>query len=102
VLINPQYAPKINAKPNVGHSVDVITATARDEEVGVFDRYSVMRYWRETQEIPYEQFLSADLLHLNDWSYGCIAKLLANALVDGAKLPAATATMSAAPAKIRD
>lgn len=100
VLVNPQYAPKINAKPNVGHSVDVITATARDEEVGVFDRYSVMRYWQETQHIAYEQFLSPDLLHMNDWSYGCIARLLANALVDGVKLPAATAKVSAAPAKL--
>ena len=45
--------------------------------------------------------LSPDLLHMNDWGYGCIAKLLANALVDGAKLPAATAKVSTAPAKIR-
>ena len=54
VLINPQYAPKILAKPDVGHAVDVITATARDEEVGLFDRFAVMRYWRESERIPFE------------------------------------------------
>ena len=50
ILINPQYAPKILAKPDVDHAVDVITATARDAEVGLFDRFAAMRYWSETRE----------------------------------------------------
>ena len=91
ILINPQYAPKILAKPDVGHAVDVITATARDEEVGLFDRFAVMRHWRESERIPFEQFLSPDLLHMNDWSYACIAKLLAAAILDGVKPPTAMA-----------
>src|SRR3954469_11218902 len=90
ILVNPQYAPKILAKADIGHAVDVITATARDEEVGMFDRFAVMRYWRETERIAFEQFLSPDLLHMNDWSYACTAKLLAAAILDGTKLPIAT------------
>ena len=97
ILINPQYAPKILAKADIGHAVDVITATARDEEVGLFDRFTVMRHWREAKRISYEQFLSPDLLHMNDWSYACTAKLLAAAILDGVKLPAAAARISAAP-----
>lgn len=96
ILVNPQYAPKILAKADVGHAVDVITATARDEEVGLFDRFAVMRFWRETERISFEQFLSPDQLHMNDWSYGCIAKLMANAVLDGTKLPAATAIVAPA------
>jgi len=92
ILINPQFAPKILAKADVGRTVDIITATARDAEVGLFDRFAVMRFWRETENIPFEQFLSPDLLHMNDWSYGCTARLLAAAIVGGAKMPAATAT----------
>jgi len=99
ILINPQYAPKIIVKSDIGHAVDVITATARDEEVGLFNRFAVMRHWREAERIPFEQFLSTDLLHMNDWSYGCVAKLLATALLDGAKLPAATA--STAPTTVK-
>ena len=91
VLINPQYAPKILAKADVGHAVDVIMATARDEEVGLFDRFAVMRYWRESERIPFEHFLSSDLLHMNDWSYACTAKLLAAAILDGVKPPTAMA-----------
>jgi lysophospholipase L1-like esterase len=88
ILINPQYAPKIISKPGVGQSVDVITATAHDAEVGLFDRFSVMRHWVDTEHMAFEQFLSPDLLHMNDWSYACVAKLLASAIVDGAKPPA--------------
>jgi hypothetical protein len=91
ILVNPQFAPKILAKADVGHAVDVITATARDEEVGLFDRFAVMRHWRESERIAFEQFLSPDLLHMNDWSYACTAKLLAAAILDGAKPPAAMA-----------
>ena len=101
ILINPQYAPKIISRPSIGQSVDVITATARDEEVGLFDRFAVMRYWREAERISFEQFLSPDLLHMNDWSYGCTAKLLATAILDGVKLPAATAKVSAVPTTVK-
>jgi hypothetical protein len=99
ILVNPQFAPKILAKADIGHAVDVITATARDEEVGLFDRFAVMRHWRESERIPFEHFLSADLLHMNDWSYACTAKLLAAAILDGTKLPVATATAPVTTAK---
>jgi lysophospholipase L1-like esterase len=98
ILVNPQYAPKILAKADVGHMVDVITATARDSQVGLFNRFAIMRYWFESERISFEQTLSSDGLHMNDWSYACSAKLLANALLDGIKAPAATA---AAPAVIK-
>jgi lysophospholipase L1-like esterase len=101
VLINPQYAPKIIARPGVANSVDVITATARDEEVGLFNRFIAMRYWRETEQLPFDQFVTADGLHMNDWGYGCVAKLIAGALLDGTKLPAATAKVSTAPTTVR-
>jgi len=91
VLINPQYAPKILAKPDFQRAVDVITATARDAEVGLFDRFVTMRHWVEGEKLGFDQFLSPDGLHLNDWSYACIAKLLAVAILDGVKLPTAVA-----------
>jgi lysophospholipase L1-like esterase len=93
VLMNPQYAPKIIAKGDAAQqSIDVITATARDEEVGLFDRFATMRYWYENEKLPFEQFLTADGVHMNDWGYACVAKLLASAIADGARPPAATAT----------
>ncbi|MEA2930554.1 MAG: acyl-CoA thioesterase [Hyphomicrobiales bacterium] len=98
ILVNPQYAPRIIAKLGAEHAVDVITATARDEEVGLFDRFAVMRYWRETENLPFEQFITPDGLHMNDWGYACVAKLLAGAILDSTKLPAATAAVPVATA----
>jgi acyl-CoA thioesterase-1 len=91
ILVNPQYAPKILAKPDADRAVDVITATARDAEVGLFDRFVIMRHWVEGEKMSFDQFLSADGLHLNDWSYGCLARLLAVAILDDVKLPAEVA-----------
>jgi len=96
ILINPQYAPKILAKPDVDHALDVMTATARDAEVGLFDRFAVMRHWVDGEKLSFEKFLSPDGLHLNDWSYACFARLLATAILDDTRLPAATAVASPA------
>jgi len=96
ILVNPQYAPKILAKPDVDRAVDVITATARDAEVGLFNRFMVMRNWVEGEKMGFDQFLSPDGLHMNDWSYACTAKLLAGAILEDTKLPPAMA----APASV--
>ena len=78
VLINPQYAPKVITKHDVDGMVDLIDAhRARRRNVDLFQRFAVMRYWRLTEDIPFSAFVSPDELHMNDWSYGCIAKLLA-------------------------
>ncbi len=95
MLINPQYAPKILVKPGIDQSVDAITAAARDAEVGLFNRFVAMRYWHETEKLPFEHFITPDGLHMNDWGYACVAKLLAAALTDDIKPPAATAIVGA-------
>ncbi len=41
-----------------------------------------MQYWHTNSGIPIDKFLSPDGLHMNDWSYGAMAKLLAKALAD--------------------
>ena len=41
-----------------------------------------MRYWHTQAGISFTDFLSADLLHMNDWSYNCVAKLLSIAIAD--------------------
>ena len=91
VLIDPQFAPKVLAKPDAEGMVDLIRATAKAENVDVFHRFDVMRQWREAALIPFETFLSPDGLHMNDWSYGCVAKLLSIAIAEGATRATAVA-----------
>jgi acyl-CoA thioesterase I len=87
VLIDPQYAPKVIAKHDE-HDVDLmvalISAASRDMQINLFQRFALMRYWRLTEGLPFSAFLSQDELHMNDWSYGCIAKLLARAVAEAA------------------
>jgi acyl-CoA thioesterase-1 len=84
VLIDPQFAPKVIAKPEIEDMVDLISSAARQENVDVFHRFALMRHWHEIDGMPFEVFLSSDGLHMNDWSYNCFAKALADAIADGA------------------
>src|SRR6266404_3761215 len=91
VLIDPQYAPRVLAKPNVGGMVSLIAATAKTEHVGLFHRFELMRRWYETEHLPFDTFVSSDGLHMNDWSYACLAKALGMAIAEAATRPTATA-----------
>ena len=92
VLIDPQYAPKVIAKVQCGDMVKLIGATAKSENVQLFQRYELMRHWHDVGRMPFESFISADGLHLNDWSYNCWAKGLANAIAEAATRPVASAS----------
>ena len=81
VLIDPQFAPKVIAEPNAKHMDEMISAAAKQGSVALFRRFAVMRYWHNVAHMPFEAFLSPDSLHMNDWSYDCMARLLANAIV---------------------
>ncbi len=92
VLIDPQYAPKILAKPNHEGMVSLIATAAKAEHVCVFHRFELMRQWHEADKLPFESFVSPDGVHMNDWSYACVAKWLAAAIAEAASRPTATAT----------
>jgi acyl-CoA thioesterase I len=91
VLIDAQFAPKVLAKPDVGSLMDLYGTISKQEGICVFHRFGVMRYWHEVSGLPFNTFLSPDELHMNDWSYGCIAKLLAGSIVEAATRSTLTA-----------
>src|SRR5262245_34830391 len=91
VLIDPQYAPRVLAKPNAQGMVSLIATTAKSEHVCLFHRFALMQHWYEDQHLPFETFVSADGVHMNDWSYACLAKAVAMAIAEAATRPTATA-----------
>ena len=91
VLIDPQYAPKVNAKPEATHMVEFISTVAKQEGVALFRRYAVMKRWSEVDHIPFPAFVAADGLHMNDWSYACMAKGLGMAIAEAAQRPVQSA-----------
>lgn len=90
VLIDPQYAPRVLVKSETPGMVDLIALAAREEDVGLFRRFAIMRDWYEHQHRSFDVFISRDGLHMNDWGYACWAKLLAASIVDAASPPVAS------------
>ena len=104
VLIDPQFAPKVLRYATADIMIELIGDVARDEQVSVFQRFALMRHWKTSAEIPFEMFLSDDLFHMNDWSYGCMAETLARAIVaalpekPAEEIPSTVSAMSPRPA----
>lgn len=78
LLIDPQFAPSVNVKPAVSDMVGMIGRVGKQTHVPVFRRYVAMRHWHDDQAIPFDRFIIADGLHMNDWGYSCLARLLAD------------------------
>ena len=92
VLIDPQFAPKVIAKPDAESMVALISATAKHADVDLFRRFELMHHWRDVGHLAFETFVSPDGLHMNDWSYACMAKGLGNAIAEAAQRPVLSAT----------
>ena len=92
VLIDPQFAPRVIAKTTVADTLALLARIAKEEKVGLFRRFAMMRSWHESDKLPFEAFVSADGLHMNDWSYACWAKGLGVAIAEAATRPTETAS----------
>ena len=96
ILIDPQFAPRVIEKTDAEQMVGLIAAAAKGQNVGLFHRFAVMRYWSEVRRVAFARSLAPDGLHMNDWSYGCMANLLAGAIADASTRVSQTAGISAA------
>jgi len=94
VLMDPQYAPRVLAKPAHETIVAHIARAGRENKVGVLHRFEMMRHWHEVEGLPLETFLIWDGLHLNDWGYACVAKSLGVAIAEAAGRPTAKVAVS--------
>ena len=98
VLIDPQFAPRVIAKSETLDMVEQIAVAAKEANVELFRRFALMQSWHDVQHIPFDTFVAPDGLHMNDWSYACLAKLLSGAIAEAATRPLASAA-HAAPAR---
>jgi len=96
VMIDPQFAPRVIAKPDAEAMVTLISRAAKEANVDLFQRFATMRYWREAEHLPFSAFVTPDDLHMNDWGYGCLAKLLGTAIAEAATRGVASAQAHAA------
>ena len=94
LLVDPQFVPKVIAKPEAEGMVRLIATTATSTKISVFRRFAIMRHWRERDGINFDAFTSPDGLHMNDWGYRCWAKLLCTAISDAATRAVTSAHVS--------
>jgi len=82
VLVDPQYSPAVNAKPeSTSKMIALLNKVAALRHVGIFPRFEVMREWHEGQQMAFDSFVIADGLHMNDWGYACFAQLLGDNII---------------------
>ncbi|MGB6285652.1 MAG: SGNH/GDSL hydrolase family protein [Xanthobacteraceae bacterium] len=101
VLIDPQFAPAVLAKSETPGMVEQIALASKQEDVDLFQRFAVMRNWHDVQHLSFDTFVSPDHLHMNDWSYACLAKLLGGAIAEAATRPIAAASVRPATISAR-
>jgi acyl-CoA thioesterase-1 len=92
VLIDPQFVPKVVVKPDAERMVELISITAKREDVDLFRRFDVMKRWNVVDQLPFDAFTSSDGLHMNDWGYACMAKGLGMVIAEAAQRPVMSAT----------
>jgi acyl-CoA thioesterase-1 len=88
LILDTQYAPKMLAHPHVAQMQQTLQQVGAEEDVPVFHRFAVMQHWVSSGQLTFKRMLSADGLHMNDFSYACIGRLLAEAIADRVRAPA--------------
>ena len=87
IVMDPQFAPKVLAHRRAEEFVRLIDDAALQAGARHFSVDSeLMRFWHDNN-LGFEQFLSPDQLHMNDWSYRCLADALAYAIVRSLLVP---------------
>ena len=86
VLMDLQYAPRVLDKPAHRRVLNTMRTLSGDLQVAVFQRFEIMRYWVSSGGVRMEDIVAPDRLHMNDASYACIGRLLAENLTAAAKL----------------
>lgn len=80
VLIDLQHAPRIDEVQTRDQVLGMMRRVAQDAGAALFHRYRLMLAWDERLGSDYPRMLLEDRLHLNDFSYRCMAGAMAEAL----------------------
>lgn len=90
ILMDMQFAPKVLAHPLYREMEHGLAVLAKEQGIPLFRRFALMQHWVESGQLDFVTMLSADGLHMNDLSYGCIGRALADAVVERAAPPLVT------------
>ena len=90
IIMDMQFAPQVLAHPRYREMERSLAVLAKEQGVAMFRRFALMRSWLESGQLDFTTMLSPDGLHMNDLTYGCIGRMLADAVIERAAPPIVT------------
>lgn len=84
VLMNMQYSPRTETMIAVAPYLDVMRFVALQNEINLFDRFAIMKYWSEVG--AFDLSAPTKKTDLGERVHGCLGRLLAEFVLEAAKL----------------
>jgi hypothetical protein len=84
VFMNMQYSPRTEAMLAVTAYADAMRIVALKREVVLFDRFTIMKRWNESG--VFDLYGATRTTNVAERVHDCLGRLLADVVVDGAKL----------------
>jgi hypothetical protein len=84
VFVNMQYSPRIEAMLGVTPYADTMHLVAVQREAVLFDRFAIMKRWNESGTFDLSR--TTRTTNIAENVHGCLGRLLADVVVEGAKL----------------
>ncbi len=106
VLLDMQYFPRAEKIRDFARYLVAMRQIAEARKVPIVQRYAIMKHLVTSAQFTARQLLAKDLFHPNDLTYGCLGRLLADALqgevgrIDRVKYPAEPAKQAGEVARI--
>lgn len=86
-LIDQQFYPRFKRIKNGPSYLTAVREIGAEAGVPVVQRFRIMEHLIKSAQYTPATLLAADQFHLNDTSYGCLGRLLAESLRSAASLP---------------
>lgn len=83
VLINAQYSPRTESMIALGTYADIMRWVALQQEVPLFDRFSIMKLWADLG--TFDLYSATKKLDIAESVHDCIGRLLAELVIEAAK-----------------
>jgi lysophospholipase L1-like esterase len=80
VLLDMQYFPRAEKVRNFARYLVAMRQIAEARKVPILQRYAIMKHLVTSAQFTARQLLAKDLFHPNDVTYGCLGRLMADAL----------------------
>jgi lysophospholipase L1-like esterase len=88
VLLDMQYFPKAEKVRDFPRFLVAMRQIAEQRRIPILQRFAIMKNLVTSAQYTPQQLLAADQFHPNDFSYGCLGSLMAEALQGEVAAPA--------------